>query len=365
MINWEEIRSRYPLIEKGGYFNTASFGAISQSTIDIATKKHEEHMLSGNENYNTWVQELVQLKVELGQYINTDNRNITFFSDVSNGINKVSDVLSGELEVTLIREDFPSVTLPWITRGYKIKWIDYEEFTVDYLGAIEKSLKAGSKILCLSWVFYNHGFRIEEDKVGELCKQYDCYFILDATQGLGAYQINVKQASIDFMISSCFKWFMAGYGLAISHVADSILELRTSQSGWNMLKDSSGSIEDRSNYAKDASVFEVGHSKFQNISVLYNSFSEMKSIGLPEISNRTTQLSLTLAKALKESNFEVISFNDSAPSGMVSIKSNNKILEKIKEHGISCTPRKDYIRFAVYFYNNEDDISSLINSLKN
>ncbi len=40
--DWEQIRSQYRLVEKGGYFNTASFGAISKSTAAVAQADIDE-----------------------------------------------------------------------------------------------------------------------------------------------------------------------------------------------------------------------------------------------------------------------------------------------------------------------------------
>ena len=365
MKDWEQIRKNYPLIQKGGYFNTASFGALSLHTIEAQKKHLDDMLLYGNGKYDEWMASYYGLKVELANYLNTKEQNVTFFPDVSNGINKICDLLPIDKEVVLIREDFPSVTLPWITHQFKVKWIEYEDFINDYLGVLEKELADGNKILCLSWVFYNHGFMIDPIKVGALCKKYNSYFILDATQGLGAFELDMDKAHIDFMVASCFKWFMAGDGVTIGAVSDTILnQYQAHQSGWNMLKDTEGSMEDKSNYKSDASRFEIGHVKFQNIKMLSDSFYEMKSMEFEAITGRTKLLIKSLRNKFDENGIEVLTPAGEAPSSIISIRSNETILKKLKEAKIACTPRKDYVRFAVYFYNNTEDIDELIDCLK-
>lgn len=365
MVNWEEIRQNYPLVKKGGYFNTASFGAISIQTLDNQRNHLDDLLHNGNGSYGEWEAAYFQLKSEMAGYLNCTSENVAFLPDVSNGINKVCELLPSSSEVILIREDFPSVTLPWITHGFNIRWIEYKDFTANYLNELEDKIKDGDKIVCLSWVFYNHGFRIDPVKVGELCKKYNATFILDATQGLGAFQLDTANLKVDFMVASCFKWFMAGYGIAVAYISpDFLRKFEISRSGWNVLKDFTGMTEDQDNYKHDASRFEIGHIKFQQISMLYSSFSEMKSIGFNQISARTKNLSLILSQKLRENGFEVLRQTGEEPSGIVSIKSNDQMLSKIKNASVACSVRKDYIRFAIYFYNNHQDIDDLIACLK-
>ena len=128
MIDWEAIRTNHPLAATGKYFNTASFGSMSKSTIE-GQKEHLDDILhNGNQNYGAWEEEYFNLKKELAVYLNCKNENIGIFPDVSLGLNKVAELFDTSREVILIEHDFPSVTLPWITKGYQIRWISYESF---------------------------------------------------------------------------------------------------------------------------------------------------------------------------------------------------------------------------------------------
>ncbi|MFT7035810.1 MAG: cysteine desulfurase/selenocysteine lyase [Cyclobacteriaceae bacterium] len=364
MNDWEEIRSHYPLAQAGGFFNTASFGAISRQTMESQKRMLDDILLSGTKNYDSWMSNYHSLKDSLSSYLNTPKENLVFFPDTSDGMNKISDLLSADMEVVLVKKDFPSVSLPWITRNFKIDWIEYDDFTEDYLGEIEKRLKEGKKILCLSWVFYNHGFTIDTLKVGALCEKYDAYFVLDATQGLGAFKIDVQASKINCMVSSCFKWFMAGYGPSVGYISKPTLDrFDIKQSGWNMLHDFTADVEDESNYKTGSIRFESGHSKFQNINMLFDSFSQMNEIGLDEISSRTSYLVNLLSRKLSENGFEMM-LDQNPASGILALRSNESILNKISGRKIACSARKDYVRFAVYFYNNEQDIDDLIKCLK-
>lgn len=365
MVNWEEIRNNYPLVKKGGYFSTASFGAISVQTHESQQQHLKDLLHHGNSSYGEWEVTYFDLKSEMAGYLNCASENVAFLPDVSNGINKVCELLPRSKEVVLVRGDFPSVTLPWITHNFNVDWIEYDDFVANYLLELENRLKEGNKVLCLSWVFYNHGFRIDPAKVGELCKKYNATFILDATQGLGAFRLDTANLNVDFMIASCFKWFMAGYGIAVGYISSGFLDkFKISRSGWNVLKDFTGKLEDQSNFKHDASRFEIGHIKFQPINALASSFSEMKSIGFEHISERTLALAHRLSGELEANGFEVLGKPPGEQSGIVSIRSDDIILKRIQHAGIVCSARKDYVRFAVYFYNNSQDIDDLIGCLK-
>ena len=158
---------------------------------------------------------------------------------------------------------------------------------------------------------------------------------------------------------------MAGYGVSIGYISDRILKnFDINQSGWQVLKKFTKNPEKKKNYKTDASRFELGHLKYQNLNMLLASLREMKSIGFENISNRTSTLTNLLREQLAEFGFETVIHEAPDPSGILAIRSDKKMLKRLEEAGISYSPRKNYIRFSVYFYNNEQDIQDLVECVK-
>lgn len=366
MTNWEEVRKNYPLIDHNCYLNTASFGAISKKTLESQKAFMDSVFLKGNQDYSQWTEYYHELKNELSEYLNTSAKNLAFVADASNGINKVSEILPRNREVILVEDDFPSIVLPWITRNYKINWIAKSDFLEGPVDAIEAELKKGKRVLAISWVHYNSGLKVDLKKLGELCQQYEAYFVVDATQGLGAFSVDLSEVKIDFLVASCFKWFMAGQGITIAYLSNNLMNGHDLPfSGWNTLKNFEGELTNLSNYRFDAARMEVGHIKYQNMIALYSSFKEMKSIGLENINERTEELVIYLRQKLEQLGLNIITPKSDSLSGILCIEPNKNIASKLQSSDIVCTIRENYIRFSLYFYNNKSDIDYLVSTIKN
>ncbi len=362
MVNWEKYRANYPLVAQGGYFNTASFGAISNVSLENQQTWLQDMLLRGNQSYAQWLADYQSLKADLAKYIHAMPDEVAFFTDVSDGINKLAECLQGKREVVLVEGDFPSVTLPWINRRYAITWITQQD--LQDTARLSDVLKTKDKILCVSWVFYTTGFKTDVEKIGEICRQYDCLFALDATQGLGASLIDVKAAKVDFMVASAFKWLMAGYGVAVGYVSRKLLhDLPVVQGGSHTLKDFASTDLSTSNLKTGADRFETGHPKFQAISMLKSSFDEMQLIGTTAIAERAQTLAGELTDQLIVIGKTPLVTAPANRSSIVSIAYSEQTVALLKDAGIIFTARSNYIRFAVYFYNNTADVAHLIHTL--
>lgn len=54
--------------------------------------------------------------------------------------------------------------------------------------------------------------------IGRFCREKDIFFVVDATQFIGALEVDVKEMNIDFLAVSSYKWlnnvFGTGFGYA-------------------------------------------------------------------------------------------------------------------------------------------------------
>jgi len=361
-MNWGEIRENYPLVARGGYFNTASFGAISRSTVaaqvDYLQKIHQD----GSVYFDEWMADAAFIKQQVRDLTKAHAYTIGLGTDVSTSINLIADTFTGKEKVVLLDGDFPAVNTPWIIRNFLIDWVPRHEFGYD-LQVIEKALKGGASIVVVSWVMYNSGLVLDLKSLSEMCSSYGAALIVDATQGLGAVPIDLSAIKIDVLLASTFKWFLSGYGISLALVHDEFIENHgLSFAGQNTICHAHVGVSDISNYKIGAERFELGHIKSQQIVSLKSSISELAAIGFEKIQDRTKYLVQMLKIELIGKGFDVLT-SEPIPSTFILVKVNEALFEKIKKKNIACTYRNGYIRFALYFYNNEDDIDRLTEAL--
>ncbi len=79
----------------------------------------------------------------------------------------------------------------------------------------------GAKLLAISFVQYLSGFRADLKAIGEICRRHNCFFFVDAIQGLGAFPLDVEAAHIDALAADGHKWLLGPEGCGILYVRKS------------------------------------------------------------------------------------------------------------------------------------------------
>jgi cysteine desulfurase / selenocysteine lyase len=51
------------------------------------------------------------------------------------------------------------------------------------------------------------------EELGNFCKENNLIFVVNATQALGIFPVDVKKCNIDFLVFTGLKWATAGYGI--------------------------------------------------------------------------------------------------------------------------------------------------------
>ncbi len=369
-INWQEIRSNYPLLNRYTYLNIASSGAISNMTQQTISSYFEDQLHHAAIHRNEWLAVIQSTRERAALLLGTTSDNIGFVSDVSTGMNQLAERVSLDKKVILVEGDFPSVNLPWVSRGFQIDWVNQEEDRSISISSIKKAIGNGGKILAMSWVQYSSGFTIDLEELSFLCKKSNTLLVIDATQGVGNLPVSLDQLQIDVFMASSFKWQAAGYGICIYYEKPELSEILLGRktTGWNTLNQFDGALTS-DNYQVGAQAVEAGHAKYASLYALNSSLGELEVIGYQNIYERNQQLRSVLSEVLTDIGMEFHS-----PQGLknqspiLCVKATHDTFNHLTECKVMVTNRKDYIRTSVHFYNNEEDIfrfrDTMINHLR-
>jgi len=366
-IDWEAIRKNYPVLSQYTYLNIASSGPISKHTHQQILQFHEDQLNHAAIHRQDWIDVREKARKKAASLLGSATENIGFTVDVSSGINQIAERIPKNKQIVLIEGDFPSVNLPWTSRGFQIDWVKKENDRSISIERIKKAIGKGSKLLALSWVQYSSGFTIDLDLLSKICQETNTILLVDATQGLCNIPLDISSLKIDVLLASSFKWQAAGYGICIYYESPSLIEkLEVLKSpGWNSLKEFDGSLDDK-NLKSGAKVIESGHPKYLNFQALNSSLKEFENIGYQHIYGRISQLRNLLYEALKSLNLEFHSPIGLATeqSSIICIKATKEMFDYLNSKKIMTTMRDDYIRISIHFFNNEQDILTLKKALE-
>ena len=363
-IDWNEVRSRFPLTSNYRYFNTASSGAIAQRTATAMNRFYEDQLHHAAVHSKAWMESKAEAKSYAAALIGASSEHIAFTTDVSVSMNFVADKIDPKTEIVLLRGDFPSVNLPWMTRGFSVTWISKNADNSVSKAAIEEAIGDGNKALAISWVQYSSGFTLDMQWLSALCRNKNTLLLVDATQAVGAIPVDMQKTPVDMLVASCFKWQGGGYGISIYYENPDVGFVREAKSiGWNTLKQF-GKDYEQANRHQQARAIEGGHAKYANVAALEHGLREMHEIGLHQIYQRVQELRKYLIGGLKGIK---VSFHSPVDlpnqSAIVCIKASQALYDHLNQQDIKCTKREDYIRLSVHYYNNEGDIDFLIDQI--
>jgi selenocysteine lyase/cysteine desulfurase len=282
-------------------------------------------------------------------------------------MNLAAQMLKDRGPVLTMRDEFPSTTFPWINQGTKIKFVEPTDYGYS-IDDIKNTLTSDIKILVTSYVQYNTGFRQDLEALGKFCKKENLIFVVNATQALGIFPVDVKICNIDFLMFTGLKWATAGYGIGGLYVDRKWLSPENFPfAGWRSVEVPEKMDNTDMELKNEASVIESGCPHFPNIFALGGALKLFNRIGAENVVKHVISLNRFLENKLAELGIEVIAQKeDKHRSGILIAKIPNpkEVVAKLSERNIIVSARGEGVRISNSIFNNEEDITKLMLALK-
>ncbi len=367
MVDWDKVREEFPVCKKLVYLNPAGGSPVSKSAADEGKRFYDEMLEFGDTYWETWLERTENVRTSLAEFIGATREEIGFTTNTSHGMNLVAQFLKNKGTVLTMRDEFPSTTIPWLNQGTEIKFVEPVDSAFP-VSEIRKALTPDVKILITSYVQYKTGFRQNLEELGNFCRENNLIFVVNATQALGIFPVDVKKYNIDFLMFTGLKWTTAGYGIGGVYVNSKWLQKENFPfAGWRSLKSPEKMDNTSLELKNEASVIESGCPHFPNIFALGGALKLINSIGKENVMNRVLQLNRLLESELRNLGIAVIcQENDVHRSGILiaRIANHKEVIAQLSVKNIIVSARGEGMRISTSFFNNEDDIKTLIFQLK-
>jgi selenocysteine lyase/cysteine desulfurase len=367
MVDWTLIRAQFPSTRKYTYLNAAGGSPMSVPAADAAKAFYDQIVAEGDVVWEEWLEKKEKVRDQIAAFINAERSEIAFTQNTSHGMNLIADMLCNKDGIITMHDEFPTSTYPWLYRNYDLKFV-HPENNIYSIENIEKNITANTRILVTSHVQYRTGFRQDLEKVGELCRKRGLYYIVNATQSMGAFPVDVKKAGIDFLAFMGLKWPMAGYGIGVLYINKKQIEkLHFPVLGWLSVENPEIMDNRKMNQKKEASALEVGCPHFPNIFGLGAAVNFLSEIGKENIFNRIQELNEYLTGRINNLNLEILSpLERKHRSGITVIKMDNaeEVASELARKSVIVSARGEGLRISIHVYNNKQDIDVFIKSLE-
>ncbi|PYV56029.1 MAG: hypothetical protein DMG96_36295 [Acidobacteria bacterium] len=367
-MDWSQIRALFPAAERYTYLNTAAAPPLSLLAAREGKRYYDEMAEHGDVRWESWLCQAEQIREKLASFINADARGVAFTYSTSHGMNLIAGILDHCGDVLCPADEFPSCTLPWLQQRYRVDFVCSRDRGVIDLDDIQKSITANIRVLVISFVQFATGFRQDLVALGRLCRERNLIFVVDATQGIGVFSIDVVNSGIDFLVFSGYKWAQAGYGVGGLYLAPRFLSPTSFPgAGWWSARDPEAVVNDRLDLKQTAAALEVGCPHFAGIFALGGALTLFEEIGKLRIEERIHELTDYLHHRLEAERFNIASpLKREQRSGITIVEIHNApdIVKCLAEKNIIVSARGKGLRVSVHIFNNFDDIDRLIVGLR-
>ncbi|MDE0087868.1 MAG: aminotransferase class V-fold PLP-dependent enzyme, partial [Candidatus Poribacteria bacterium] len=268
--------------------------------------------------------------------------------------------------------EFPANVYPWWSLkeryGVQTRMVPERDGRI-HLEDIIEAIDERTRVVTISHVEFASGYRNDIKAIGEICRERDVWFVVDAIQSLGAIEVDVKSSHIDILAADGHKWLLAPEGAAIFYCAKDKLErLINTNVGWASVVNPREFLDYDLTQKPDATRFEEGSYNSIGLYGLKAAIDLLLEIGVSNIETRILELTSGLIKGLNAKGYRVITpKSDSERAGIVVFESDHytpaELFTLLNERNIITAERGSGVRVSPHFYNTELEIADLLETL--
>lgn len=372
--SWQNLRKDYPLLAKGTYLKSASISAVHPQVLEEMkhwlTSVAEQAAIDEARFFDF----LMESREALGRFLHCGPEDVTLLENSSHNMNIVAmmmqkDLKEGRHQVVVPADEFPSSVLPFYHHGFDVIQVKAEH---GLLSEEDLFKEVGPKTAAVitSHVQFSTGLRMNLKKLSDLAIEKNVPLILNTTQSLGVFPVDLSQIKVAALTSSCHKWLGAGIGQAILYLAPEFRAERPYPlAGWCSVAEPFNMINEKPQTREDVGALQLGSLPFALIAGVIKALELLKDIGLKNIEERVLELSHSLRKGILAFGYQPFGSNSedlSKESGIVTfpVKDAEDLVSFLEERKIYVNNRRGSIRASVHFYNNSDDVDHFLKALK-
>jgi selenocysteine lyase/cysteine desulfurase len=372
-MDWNAIRSDYPVLSRSLYADNAAIGAIPKSAADAGSAVIRRLCEQGMAAYMELKGGVESVRSDVADYLGARASDIGFTDSTSTSMNLIAMMATQEWkrggtrrdQVVLARDEFPSSSLGWIRQGFEPVWVEPEPNGGYSADKLLTAVGPRTRAVVTSQVQYKTGIRMDVEAISRELSAGDVWHVMNATHAAGVIPQSVVTDGYAAVTVSSVKWLCAGVGTGILYLSERLRrEARIPVAGWMSQQDPFAMINDELLTTDSASAVETGAVELSRLYVLGECVRIALALRPDSCHRRVLDLNGRLMEGLLDLNAEVVTPTaDDQRAGIVSVRKANADEWKAwsMERNVIVSQRgPDVLRFSLHFFNNEEDIERLL-----
>jgi selenocysteine lyase/cysteine desulfurase len=345
---------------------------MSQPGLDALAAYWEAQSTQGVLVEPSYFTVIDRAREKMARLVGASPDEIGWVQNTSNALNMVANGLTwhGGENVVTVEGQFPGNVYPWLGLrrfGVETRFVPQQGGGVR-LDDVREAIDGNTRLLSVGFVEFASGFRNDLQALGELCRERDILFAVDAIQGLGALQLNVIEAGIHFLGAGAHKWLLGPQGVGVLYIRRDMLDRLWPITGnWYSVQDRDDYLNYGQPWVDSAARIEGSTPNVSGMVAFDAILGMIHDVGPAAIEARIMELTGRLIDGLLSRGYEVVSSREPKErSGVVCFRAKGdpqEVLARAQAANIVIAVRVGVVRVSPHFYNTEEEIDSFLSLL--
>ena len=371
-----QVRGQFPVLANWRYLNSATFGPVPRCATDASAAYFAQRDETASLDFLGWFDKLDAIRRSAGAWIGAEQRDIAFIPNAGVGLSWVLhglDWRAGD-RILGLEDEFPNNLYGPGALARRDVAFDAaptaENFDLDtFIGRIGPR----TRLVLISALNYASGFRPPLAPIGEACRRAGTLFMVDGTQGVGAIPLDVDQIHADIVLVHGYKWMCSPPGAGFLYVRkpareqlDPIVYSWRSHADWRNVDRLHHGAPD---LPSDAARYEGGIQNFSGLFAMGAVLDMMHGLGRERLLERVAELQSLAQRTLRGAGADVPGqalplFDSPIVTARFPGLDPSPLAVYLRERGVAAAARKGYLRVSPHFFNDEQDIAALGDSVR-
>ena len=275
--------------------------------------------------------------------------------------------------IVVLGEQFPSNVYPWQelakNSGADLVTVQRPD-EHDWTEAIIGSINGDTVLVAVPNCHWTDGSLIDLRRVGGRCREVGAALVVDATQSLGAYPLDVSEVRPDFLVCAAYKWLLGPYSIGFLYAGPGHREGVPIEHNWinrEESEDFARLVEYREGFQPGARRYDVGeHSNFVLLPMANEAMRQILDWDVQEVAKSIGALTTLVGERAEKLGLETIPDERRAPH-MTGIKLGPDVpadlAARLAAKNVFVSVRGASLRVSPHLYNTEQDVSRLFDAL--
>lgn len=387
-MDTEQIRKETPGTDNVIHFNNAGASLIPSPVQQAITDYLEQEVsYGGYETARNQRDQLEGIYKVIAKFINADSDEVALLENATAAWNMsfFSIPFEDGDRILTSQSEYASNFISYLRLQKKVDLqidiIPNDNHKQTSVKALKELMDERVRLISITHMPTNSGLVNPVEEIGEIARQHDCFYLVDACQSVGHYPVDVRRIGCDMLSATGRKYLRGPRGTGFLYVNKKILSkleppfLDLHSAEW--INDNEYEIRE------DARRFENWETNYSNVRGLKKAVEYADEIGIEKIWERITYLAEELRDELSKISSVTVQDIGQTKSGIVALTADSvepgTIQTELARRDINVNTSsksstlldmqernlEKVVRASLHYYNTEEEISRFVKEIKN